>query len=88
MQQVSIIIWNDGHSLRYFIDVIHKVFHYSTVYCYWLAFLATVSGKVVVWTGNKELAELKMVQIAFAGPDCYGDKVVVYPFVCEIVESK
>lgn len=38
-----------------------------------------VSGRAIVWTGPKEVAELKRDQIRSAGPDLFAAKKVTYP---------
>lgn len=85
MRKVAIIIRNDNqHSIEYFAKVVHNLFHYSYVYCYWLALKASILGKTIVWIGTKELAELKVMQIENSMPD--SKEPCIYPFSCVIID--
>lgn len=59
-----VILENDDyHSIEFVIDVLRKSLGYTNERCVKLTLLAHHSGRAVVWTGPKEVAELKAEQI-------------------------
>lgn len=59
-----VILQNDDHhSMQFVLTVLIKVFGYDQERCYQLMLLAHETGLAVVWTGSKEVAELKLEQI-------------------------
>ena len=59
-----VILENDDyHTFPFVIDVLVKVLHYDTPKATQLALAAHQAGRAVVWTGSKEVAELKVEQI-------------------------
>src|SRR5262245_23065599 len=54
---------DDHHSFEFVVDVLRKALGYATERAYQLTMLAHTSGRAVVWTGSKEVAELKAEQI-------------------------
>ena len=59
-----VILENDDyHSFEFVIDVLVKVLHYEPLKAAQLALAAHRAGRAVVWTGSKEVAELKVEQI-------------------------
>jgi ATP-dependent Clp protease adaptor protein ClpS len=59
-----VIIHNDDHhSMEFVIEVLTKVFGYKLEESFTLMMRAHEEGKSVVWTGAKEVAELKAEQI-------------------------
>jgi ATP-dependent Clp protease adaptor protein ClpS len=60
----NVILENDDlHSMEFVISVLQKALGYNEQKCYQLMLLAHTSGQAVVWTGTKEVAELKMEQM-------------------------
>ena len=59
-----VILENDDyHSMQFVMDVIQKALGYAEEKAFQLMMLAHSSGQAVVWTGSKEVAELKMEQM-------------------------
>ena len=76
----AVIVHNDEeHSFQYVIDTFMKVFGYPLEKGYSLALQIHTEGKALVWSGAREVAELKRDQIRSAGPDFYGEKKVEFP---------
>lgn len=76
----AVIVLNDDlHTFNYVIETFHKVFGYAPERCYQLASQIHRLGRAPVWTGPKEVAELKRDQIRSAGPDFYASKKVEFP---------
>jgi len=61
------------------IETFMKVFGYSQEKSYLLAEQIHHSGQGIVWSGSKEVAELKRDQIHSAGPDFYAGEKVDFP---------
>ncbi len=60
----NVILENDDHhSMEFVISVLQKALGYNEQKCFQLMMLAHTSGQAVVWTGTKEVAELKMEQM-------------------------
>jgi ATP-dependent Clp protease adaptor protein ClpS len=55
---------DDHHSMEFVVEVLVKVFGYQLEKCVQLMLQAHTSGRAVVWTGPKEVAELKAEQIS------------------------
>jgi len=58
-----ILLNDDHHSFEFVIQVIRKVFGYSVEKAFELTATAHTEGRAVVWTGPKEVAELKAEQV-------------------------
>ncbi len=59
-----VIIENDEHhSMEFVIAMLQKVFGFSVEKAYELMLVAHSQGQAVVWTGAKEVAELKHEQV-------------------------
>lgn len=54
---------DDHHSMEFVIEVLVKTFGYQVERCYQLMMEAHTSGRAVVWTGPREVAELKAEQV-------------------------
>ena len=81
----AVIIYNDNeHSFPYVIDCFQKVFRYQTLKSTMLAKTIHQNGQAIVWTGSKEVAELKRDQIIGMGPDFYGPKPIKFPLKVRI----
>ena len=60
----NVILENDDfHSFEFVIEVLRKSLGVTEHQANQFAILAHRTGRAVVWTGNKEVAELKMEQI-------------------------
>lgn len=76
----AVVVLNDDlHSFDYVIETFQKVFGYSMEKCVMLAFAIHQEGRGIVWSGSKEVAELKVDQIRSAGPDIYAVRRVDWP---------
>jgi ATP-dependent Clp protease adaptor protein ClpS len=61
----NVILENDDyHSFQFVIEVLRKALGCSEERAYQFMMLAHTSGRAVVWTGPKEVAELKVDQIS------------------------
>jgi ATP-dependent Clp protease adaptor protein ClpS len=59
-----VILENDEfHSFEFVVEVLRKAMGYAQERAFELTMLAHTSGRAVVWTGPKEVAELKAEQI-------------------------
>jgi ATP-dependent Clp protease adaptor protein ClpS len=60
----NVILENDDHhSFEFVVDVLIKSLGYSQERAFQLTNQAHTSGRAVIWTGTKEVAELKVDQI-------------------------
>jgi ATP-dependent Clp protease adaptor protein ClpS len=60
----NVILENDDHhSMNFVIEVLQKVFSFDLTKSFQLMMIAHESGCAVVWTGAKEVAELKAEQM-------------------------
>lgn len=76
----AVIVLNDDlHTFEYVIETFMKVFGYPAEKCFQLATEIHLQGRSIVWSGAKEVAELKRDQIRSAGPDFYASKKVEFP---------
>jgi ATP-dependent Clp protease adaptor protein ClpS len=76
----AVIVENDDfHSYEYVIEGLQKVCGHSFQKAFLLAAEIDTTGRAVVWSGAKEVAELKCDQIRGLGPDHYGPKPVTFP---------
>ena len=74
-----VVINDDLHSFQYVIGTFRKVFGYPGLKCLLLAVKIHVCGRSIVWSGSKEVAELKRDQLRSAGPDFYASQKVQFP---------
>jgi ATP-dependent Clp protease adaptor protein ClpS len=57
----NVILENDDHhSMEFVMSVLQKALGYNEQRSYQLMMLAHESGQAIVWTGSKEVAELKL----------------------------
>lgn len=75
---------DDKHTFAYVIDLIQKVFGYTMQKATKLAFIVDADGEALVWSGPKEVAELKYEQIKSGGPDIYTLAKVEFALKCRI----
>jgi ATP-dependent Clp protease adaptor protein ClpS len=60
----NVILENDDyHSFEFVMDVLRKALGYTEERAYALTQQAHTSGRAIVWTGSKEVAELKLEQL-------------------------
>jgi len=74
-----VVLNDDEHTFAYVIDTFMKVFGYDQTKSFQLAEEIHRQGRGIVWSGPKEVAELKRDQIRSAGPDLFASKKVSYP---------
>ena len=76
----AVIVENDDlHTFEYVIEGLSKVCGYSRQKAYLLAVDIHNRGRAAVWSGTRELAELKGEQIRGLGPDHFAPKPVTFP---------
>ncbi len=74
-----VLLNDDEHTFQYVIETLSKVFGYPLEKCFTLTEQIHHQGRGVVWSGTRELAELKCDQIRSAGPDFYAAKKIEFP---------
>ena len=74
-----VVLNDDEHTFAYVIATFMKVFGYDQTKSFRLALEIDAQGRGIVWTGPKEVAELKRDQIHSAGPDLHAAKKVSFP---------
>jgi ATP-dependent Clp protease adaptor protein ClpS len=66
----AVILHNDDlNGMDFVVSVICKVFKYTWLHATWLMLKAHASGRCIVWTGSREVAELKAEQLKSCGAD-------------------
>ena len=76
----AVVLFNDDeHSFQYVVETLMKVFGYPLEKSYSLTLQVHNEGKGTVWSGSREVAELKRDQIRSAGPDFYATQKVDFP---------
>ncbi|MGQ0636932.1 MAG: ATP-dependent Clp protease adaptor ClpS [Planctomycetaceae bacterium] len=76
----AVIVENDDlHTFEYVTEGLSKVCGYSREKAHLLAVEIDSQGRAAVWSGTRELAELKRDQIRGLGPDHYGPRPVTFP---------
>ncbi len=81
----SVIVLNDDfHTYEYVIEVLQKICGHSEQKAFLLAKTVDETGRAIVWSGTKEVAELKRDQIREFGPDVYASVKVEFPLGCVI----
>jgi ATP-dependent Clp protease adaptor protein ClpS len=80
MPPYGVIVLNDDlHTFDYVVETFQKVFGYPLEKALQLVALIHATGRGLVWSGSKEVAELKCDQIRGAGPDLYAMTKVEFP---------
>jgi len=64
-----VLLNDDDHSYQYVIEMLGKIFGHSPATAWKMAREVDTTGRVIVFTAHKELAELKRDQIHAYGPD-------------------
>ena len=76
----AVVVFNDNvHTLQYVVETFTKVFGYPVEKSFTLAMQIHNEGKGIVWSGMREVAELKRDQLRSAGPDFYAITKVEFP---------
>ncbi len=76
----AVVLFNDDdHSFDFVVETLAKVFGYPLERCYQLTLQIHEQGRGIVWSGTRELAELKRDQIRAAGPCFLAGKKIEYP---------
>jgi ATP-dependent Clp protease adaptor protein ClpS len=66
----AVVLHNDDiNGMDYVVAVLRKVFNYGRMKAVWLMMKAHTTGRSIVWTGSREVAELKAEQLKSCGPD-------------------
>jgi ATP-dependent Clp protease adaptor protein ClpS len=80
-----VILENDDyHSFQFVVDVLCKALGYAMERSYQLTMQAHTTGRAVVWTGPKEVAELKADQICTFHEVRTSDGAQLGPLGCSI----
>src|SRR5262245_39632623 len=74
-----IVLNDDRHTFPYVIETFQKVFGFALQRAKQLAQEIHLRGETIVWSGTRELAELKEEQIRSAGTDYYAQPPVKFP---------
>ncbi len=81
----NVILHNDDHhSFEFVVDVLRKALGCTTERAYQFTFMAHTSGRAVIWTGTKEVAELKHDQVSSFHEIRDSDGARLGPLTCTI----
>ena len=76
----AVIVLNDDlHTFEYVIELLQKICGHSLEKAVLAAKTIHETGRAIVWSGTKEVAELKRDQIREYGPDVYASVKVEFP---------
>lgn len=81
---VVIIGNDDDHTFAYVIEVLQRFCGHKFPEAMALSSRIHRTGQAAVWTGSREVAELKRDQIRGFGPDFYAEMTVRYPLSVRI----
>lgn len=84
---VVVLLNDDKHTFPYVIEVLIKVFKYSLEEAKKITLEVHQEGEAIVWTGSKEVAELKAEQVTNFGDDNYGQKPVTFPLGVKVLPT-
>ncbi len=70
---------DDFHTYEYVMEVLQKVCGHDLQKAFILTQAVDLTGRAVVWSGTKEVAELKRDQIRGFGPDFHATQTVKFP---------
>ena len=79
-----VLLNDDDHSFQFVIETLHRVFGYPLEKCFTLTEQIHREGRGVVWSGTRELAELKRDQLRSAGPEFCAAKKIEFPLAAII----
>jgi ATP-dependent Clp protease adaptor protein ClpS len=74
-----VVLNDDEHSFEFVVETFSKVFGYPREKSFSLASQIHNSGRGIVWSGSREVAEFKRDQIRSCGPDFHAAKKVAFP---------
>lgn len=81
----AVIIENDDlHTFPYVSELLQKVFGFSEEKASKFTEQVDKDGEAHVWSGSKEVAELKCDLIRSGGPDLYATKKVTFSLGCRM----
>lgn len=76
----AVVVHNDeDHTWQYVIEVLQRVCGHNEERAFLLTSKVHFEGRAAVWSGPKEVAELKRDQIRGFGPDFFAPQAVRYP---------
>jgi ATP-dependent Clp protease adaptor protein ClpS len=76
----AVVVFNDNeHSFEFVVETFSKVFGYAREKIFALVLQIHTDGRGIVWSGTREVAELKRDQVRSSGPDFYAAKNVGFP---------
>ena len=75
---------DDHHSFEFVVEVLRKALGYTEQRAFALTHHAHTNGRAVVWTGSKEVAELKLEQLRSVHETRVGDGAKLGPLDCRI----
>ncbi len=76
----AVILENDDdHTYEYVMEMLQRVFGKTLEEAFVLTKQVDEEDEALVWSGQKEVAELKRDQVRGYGPDLYARKPVKYP---------
>jgi ATP-dependent Clp protease adaptor protein ClpS len=79
-----VLLNDDHHSMEFVIEVLCKVLGCAIERAYQLMMEAHTSGRSIIWSGTKEVAELKAEQIQTCGEIRASDGAKLGPLGCVI----
>lgn len=79
-----VLLNDDHHSMQFVIEVLCKVLGCAIERAYQLMMEAHTSGRAVIWTGSKEVAELKHEQVTTVKETRETDGAELGPLGCVI----
>lgn len=79
-----VLLNDDHHSMQFVIEVLCKVLGCAVERAYQLMMEAHTSGRAVIWTGSKEVAELKHEQVMTVRETRETDGAELGPLGCVI----
>ena len=79
-----ILLNDDDHSMEFVIEVLCKVLGCAVERAYQFMMEAHSSGRAVIWTGTKEVAELKREQVTTFHETRHRDGLDLGPLGCDI----
>lgn len=84
-----VVLLNDeDHTMEYVVEMLRRVFQLKLPQAIELMWQVHRTGQAIVWTGSKEVAELKRDQVRGFGPDFYATHTVRYPLGCLIEKGE
>jgi len=84
----QVVLANDTqHSYSFVVEVLHKALGYTPQKAQQLTEMAHTSGRAIVWTGTRELAELKLEQIT-SFHEILDDGTKLGPLECSIEPAR